>query len=41
MTEFVDHGGNLLITGNINTGEVLREIASECGFEVNKDSKEL
>lgn len=37
MTEFVDNGGNLLITGNINTGEVLREIASECGFEVDEE----
>ena len=33
ITEFIDGGGNLLISGNANTGEVLREIASECGFE--------
>ena len=37
MTEFVDDGGNLLIAGNSNTGEVLREIASECGFEVDEE----
>ena len=35
MTEFIDAGGNLLVTGSSNTGEVLREIASECGFEVS------
>ena len=27
----------MLIAGNSNTGEVLREIASECGFEVDED----
>jgi len=37
ITEFVDNGGNILITGNSNTGEVLREIASECGFEVDEE----
>lgn len=37
ITEFIDHGGNLLITGNTNTGDVLREIASECGFEVDDE----
>jgi oligosaccharyltransferase complex subunit beta len=37
MTEFIDDGGNMMIAGNTNTGEVLREIASECGFEVDED----
>jgi len=37
ITNFVDQGGNLLIAGNSNTGEVLREIASECGFEVDEE----
>jgi len=37
ITEFIDGGGNLLISGNANTGEVLREIASECGFEVDEE----
>jgi len=37
ITEFIDHGGNLLVTGNSNTGDVLREIASECGFEVDEE----
>jgi len=37
MTEFIDAGGNLLVTGSSNTGEVLREIASECGFEVDEE----
>jgi len=37
VTEFIDQGGNLLVTGNSNTGEVLREIAGECGFEVDEE----
>jgi len=37
ITEFIDNGGNILIAGNSNTGEVLREIASECGFEVDEE----
>jgi len=37
VTDFIDNGGNLLVTGNSQTGEVLREIASECGFEVDDD----
>jgi oligosaccharyltransferase complex subunit beta len=37
MTEFIDNGGNVLIASNSNTGDVLREIASECGFEVDEE----
>jgi len=37
ITEFVDRGGNLLVTGGPTTGDVLREIASECGFEVDEE----
>ena len=33
LTEFIDAGGNLLIAGNSHLGEVLRELASEVGFE--------
>lgn len=36
ITEFIDEGGNLLVAANVNAGDVLREIASECGFEVKK-----
>merc|ERR1711892_1316733 len=37
ITDFVDGGGNLLIAGNSNLGEVLREIASEVGFEADEE----
>lgn len=37
MTDFIDNGGNVLIASNSNTGDVLREIASECGFEVDEE----
>ena len=34
IMDFVDNGGNLLVTAGSVTGDVLREIASESGFEV-------
>lgn len=34
ITQFVDEGGNVLVAGSSVTGDVLRELASECGFEV-------
>jgi len=37
ITEFIDEGGNLLVAGNSNIGEVLREVASEVGFEVDDE----
>jgi oligosaccharyltransferase complex subunit beta len=37
MMDFVDGGGNLLVTAGSVTGDVLREIASESGFEVDED----
>merc|ERR1712013_293589 len=33
----IDNGGNILIAGNSNLGEVLREIASEVGFEADEE----
>jgi oligosaccharyltransferase complex subunit beta len=27
VTEFVDNGGNVLVAGSSNTGDILREIA--------------
>jgi len=38
MMEFVDRGGNMLVTAGSVTGDVLREIASESGFEVDEDN---
>ncbi|XP_057658135.1 dolichyl-diphosphooligosaccharide--protein glycosyltransferase 48 kDa subunit [Diorhabda carinulata] len=37
ITQFVDDGGNLLIAGSSATGDVLSEIASECGFEIDEE----
>merc|ERR1712123_332274 len=37
ITDFIDGGGNLLIAGNSNLGDVLREIASEVGFEADEE----
>lgn len=34
ITQFIDEGGNVLVAGSSITGDVLRELASECGFEV-------
>jgi len=31
------HLGNILIAGSINSGDVLREITAECGFEVDEE----
>ena len=38
IVEFVDHGGNVLAAGNERTGDVLREIAAECGFEADEEN---
>ncbi|EFA09462.2 Dolichyl-diphosphooligosaccharide--protein glycosyltransferase 48 kDa subunit-like Protein [Tribolium castaneum] len=37
ITQFIDDGGNVLVAGNSGTGDVLRELASECGFEVDEE----
>lgn len=34
ITKFIDDGGNLLMAGSAAAGDIYREIASECGFEV-------
>ncbi|CAH0406696.1 unnamed protein product [Chilo suppressalis] len=38
ITKFIDDGGNLLMAGNSVAGDVYREIASECGFEMDEES---
>ncbi|PSN34155.1 Dolichyl-diphosphooligosaccharide--protein glycosyltransferase 48 kDa subunit [Blattella germanica] len=37
ITEFIDGGGNVLVAGSSNSGDVLRELASEVGFEVDEE----
>lgn len=41
ITRFIDDGGNVLMAGSSAAGDVYREIASECGFEVRKYEMEL
>lgn len=38
ITDFVDNGGNVLVAGSSNSGDALRELASECGFEVDEEN---
>lgn len=37
VIEFIDEGGNVLMAGSSNTGDILREIASECGLEADEE----
>ena len=37
ITDFIDGGGNVLIAGSSQSGDALRELASECGFEVDEE----
>nr|CAG4647873.1 EOG090X05EE [Moina brachiata] len=37
ITKFVDEGGNVLVAGSTNSGDVLREITAECGFEMDEE----
>jgi len=37
ITEFIDNGGNVLVAGSSVSGDALRELASECGFEVDEE----
>nr|CAG4640832.1 EOG090X05EE [Eulimnadia texana] len=37
VSKFIDNGGNLLVAGSANSGDVIREIAAECGFEVDEE----
>lgn len=37
ITDFIDEGGNVLVAGSSASGEALRELATECGFEVDEE----
>ena len=37
ITDFIDGGGNVLVAGSSNTGDALRDLASECGFEIDEE----
>ncbi|KAL2733706.1 dolichyl-diphosphooligosaccharide--protein glycosyltransferase 48 kDa subunit [Vespula squamosa] len=37
ITDFIDGGGNVLVAGSSQSGNALRELASECGFEIDEE----
>ncbi|XP_043466708.1 dolichyl-diphosphooligosaccharide--protein glycosyltransferase 48 kDa subunit [Leptopilina heterotoma] len=37
VTDFIDGGGNVLVAGSSQSGDALRELASECGFEIDEE----
>lgn len=37
ITKFIDNGGNVLVAGSSKSGDGLRELATECGFEIDED----
>ncbi|XP_055679273.1 dolichyl-diphosphooligosaccharide--protein glycosyltransferase 48 kDa subunit [Lutzomyia longipalpis] len=37
IAEFIDDGGNVLIAGGSESGDAIRELASECGFELDEE----
>ncbi len=37
IVDFVDGGGNLMVAGSARTGDALRELAAECGLEVDEE----
>jgi len=41
VTEFIDDGGNVFVAGSSLTGDILREIASECGFEADEEGSSV
>lgn len=38
ITQFVDDGGNLLVAASSSSGEAIRDLASECGFEIDEEN---
>lgn len=38
IAEFIDNGGNVLVAGSSTSGEGIRELASECGFEIDEEN---
>lgn len=41
IAEFIDGGGNILVAGSSLSGDVLRELASECGFEIDEEGSSV
>lgn len=37
IAKFIDNGGNVLVAGSSKSGDGIRELATECGFEIDED----
>lgn len=37
LVEFIDDGGNILAVASSSVGDVMRELANECGFEIDEE----
>ncbi|UYV71639.1 DDOST [Cordylochernes scorpioides] len=37
ITDFIDHGGNVLVAASSAVGELIRELANECGLEIDDE----
>lgn len=37
ITDFIDAGGNVLVGTSSNVGDLIRELANECGFEIDEE----
>lgn len=38
ITQFIDEGGNVLVTASSTSGEAIRDLASEVGFEIDEEN---
>ncbi|KAI2798591.1 hypothetical protein RDWZM_004545 [Blomia tropicalis] len=41
ITDFIDNGGNVLVTANENVGDAIRELAVECGLEIDEEGAQV
>jgi len=41
ITEFIDNGGNVLVAVDENVGEAIRELAVECGIEIDEEGAQV
>ncbi|KAH9412843.1 hypothetical protein DERP_009825 [Dermatophagoides pteronyssinus] len=41
ITEFIDNGGNILVAVNENVGDAIRELAVECGVEIDEEGAQI
>jgi len=41
ITDFIDAGGNVLVGASSNVGDLIRELANECGFEIDEEGSSV